>query len=157
LDLELVDPLRDGIIVELAEWKALRDRFRHESTVFTVDLRGRCKNHPETVLFLETKDVLCPDGVGPPESVIEVLPIPTAKLGGEVIYEFRFYKLDDVFNLAIFTNIAPSILSRRVMTQVAGPDFVTVLFECSSQGASNRPVATSYENSHGLNAWRTDL
>ena len=128
-NLEFVDPFGDRVIVELMERKALRDRLRHESPIFAIDLRGRCKNHSETARFLETEYVLCPDGVGPPEGLIEIFPIPPAKLGGEVIYELGFDPFDNLFNLPVFADIAPSISFRRVMSHVTGPDFVTVLLE----------------------------
>ena len=107
--------------------------------------------------LLEAKDVLCANGVGPPEGLIEVFPIPPAELRGEVIYEIGFDALDDLFYLAVFTDIASNIVSRRVMAQVTCPNFVTVLLESINQGTTNRSASPGYQNSHRHDAWKTDL
>ncbi len=108
-------------------------------------------------LLLQAQDILRADGIGPPQRLIEIFPVAASELCSQMVDEIGSGTLNDVFDLAILSDIAPEVSSRRVVTEIANPDLVTVLLKRTHQRAANRPAAAGYQDSHGSDAWRTDL
>src|SRR4051794_21804692 len=90
-----------------------------------VDLGAREEDRLGPRLLLEPHEVLVPDGVAAPERLVEVLAVPPAELGGQVVNVLGLTDLECPLELAKVSDIGTDVLRVGGVVAIEYPDLMS--------------------------------
>jgi len=122
--LDLVDPLRDSVVVMLNDGMVKGDLFRqHLLRVVSVDLRGASEDQLESLASLQLEDVAGPDDVGLPKRLVVLFAVQPPELRREMVDEVVL-SLENALELPERAYITPYVMRIRSVLEVTPPYFM---------------------------------